>query len=317
MHSGPVLLLVPLFNCTTEETLAHRSRSLPTYLFSQHVIAIINGNRALKLFRSFFFLVLGMGVLSGCDSAPGVQDLSESPPQIHPQADFVSPRALDIESLTVTNGFVESSLTVRVTLADEDGDVSSLFVVVQSAVSGEDPIGDATSSVPGDGEIVIDVPLLIPEGAAGMYQVAVFASDTRGAMSNRIFGTFEVVAGNDPPVITAIDIPDVITRPPAGEPAISIPLIVHVDDPDGIQNIQKVEVQVNGGGTLFLCDDGGVGTCNAGFGTSGDTEAGDGAFTLTIQLEALNAPGEYLFQFIAEDRAGLRSERLTRTITVN
>ena len=133
-------------------------------------------------------------------------------------------------------------------------------------------------------------------------------------MSNRIFGSFEVLAGNEPPSIVSVDMPDRIARPAAGQPAVQIPIVVQVTDPDGLKNIQKVEMQVNGGSVLFLCDDGGSGSCNGG--SSGDQSAGDGAYTVTIQLESTNTPGDYLFQFVVEDRAGWRSERINRTLTV-
>ena len=271
----------------------------------------------MTLFPNYIFIVICALCVAACDTAPGVEDLSDTPPQIHPASSFVAPRALDIVPLTVKDGFVESSLTVSVSFSDADRDVSTLFVVVQSSIAGEDPIGELETNVSGNGEATFQVPLRIPEGAAGVYQVVAFASDTRGAISNQVFGTFEVLAGNEPPVIIQIDIPDTITRPAAGQPAISVPMVVQVSDPDGLQNVQKVEVQVNGAVSLQLCDDGGVGTCNAGFGVSGDVTANDGAFTLTIQLDANNAPGDNFFAFVVEDRAGLRSDVQTRTITVN
>ena len=67
---------------------------------------------------------------------------------------------------------------------------------------------------------------------------------------------------------------------------------------------------------LQLCDDGGDGVCNPGFGSSGDETAGDGRFTITLQLDSSNAAGETTFEFRAIDRAGLVSETVTRTIIV-
>ncbi|MBT6580643.1 MAG: hypothetical protein HOO17_02300, partial [Bacteroidetes Order II. Incertae sedis bacterium] len=154
----------------------------------------------MKLFRNCIFIVICALCVAACDSAPGVEDLSDTPPQIHPASSFVAPRALDIVPLTVEDGFVESSLTVSVSFSDADRDVSTLFVVVQSSIAGEDPIGELETNVSGNGEATFQVPLRIPEGAAGVYQVVAFASDTRGAISNQVFGTFEVLAGNEPPV---------------------------------------------------------------------------------------------------------------------
>ena len=77
-----------------------------------------------------------------------------------------------------------------------------------------------------------------------------------------------------------------------------------------------MQVEVNGTSTLQLCDDGGGATCNALFPNSGDVTAGDGLFTLTIELESSNTPGDNIFVFKAIDRAGLESETVTRIIVV-
>ena len=95
-----------------------------------------------------------------------------------------------------------------------------------------------------------------------------------------------------------------------------IPIVVTVEDPDGIANVSRVEMLVNGSGPLFLCDDGGNGVCNAGFPPSGDEVAGDGRFTITIQLDASNSPGDNLFEFTAVDRGGLESATEQRTVEV-
>jgi hypothetical protein len=44
--------------------------------------------------------------------------------------------------------------------------------------------------------------------------------------------------------------------------------------------------------------------------------AGDGRFTLTVQVESANAPGENTFAFQAFDRSNLESEVVLKSITV-
>jgi hypothetical protein len=268
-------------------------------------------------FRSFLLIVIS-GVLSaGCDTMPGNESGIQNTPEVHPGEVFVSPEIIDTDRLDFVNGKATTEISVSVTLTDEDLDVSKVFVVVQSPVNGANPAGEVEILVSRSGPRTIAVPLELSEGASGVYQVVVFAADSGERISNRIFGSVLVIAGSEPPVITQIDIPTSVTRPGPGQPPISVSIVAHVTDPDGLDNIARVEVLVNGFSTLRLCDDGGQGTCNSGFGVSGDAVAGDGLFTLTIQLDSNNAAGNNFFEFTAIDRSGLRSPGVSRTITLN
>jgi len=262
-------------------------------------------------------LALIATVWVGCDSAPGVEDGAYSAPVVHPGSVLVSPGVLDTDGLVFTNGKASAEVTISLDLFDEDQDATKAFVVIQSPVVGAAPAGTVEVGVPGNGPLSLRVPLELSEGASGSYQVVVFATDSKELISNRIFGTIQVVAGSEPPVIDFIDIPSTITRPAAGEPALSVPIVAHVSDPDGLDNILGVDVIVNGSVTLRLCDDGGQGNCNAGFGSSGDVTPGDGLFTLTIQLTSSNAAGANVFEFTALDRSGLRSAQVAKIIEVN
>lgn len=252
---------------------------------------------------------------------PGIEDGGQSAPEVHPVSNpgnaFVSPEILDTDRLTFVNGKASTEVTVSVNLFDADLDLSKVFVVIQSPVIGAATAGEATLNLSNNGARSIKVPLEISEGASGVYQVVVFATDRGERISNRIFGSVTLTAGSEPPVITQIDIPSSVTRPGAGQPPLNVAMVVHVDDPDGRDNVARVEVLVNGAVTLNLCDDGSQGTCNAGFGVSGDVQASDGKYTLTIQLDSNNAAGQNVFEFVAIDRSGLRSTPVTKTIQVN
>ncbi len=270
-----------------------------------------------RFIRSFLLIVATAWVVAGCDSMPGTEDGAQNAPEVHPSTGFVSPEIIDTDRLDFVNGKATSEVTVSIDLFDEDRDLSRVYVVIQSPVNGADPAGEVVLNVSNNGSRSISVPLEISEGASGVYQVVVFAADTGERISNRIFGSVLLTAGSEPPVITQIDIPASVTRPSAGQPAISVSMVALVDDPDGRENILRVEVLVNGAVTLNLCDDGSQGTCNSGFGVSGDTLAGDSRFTLTIQLDSNNSPGNNIFEFTAVDRSGLRSAPITKTIVVN
>lgn len=250
----------------------------------------------------------------GCDSAPGPLDPSAAAPVV---TDIqVSPTLLALDQLPGSGDTVSATVTVSAEVTDENRDLSTFFVVIRTAAASSTPLATTEVPLPGNGRIQASIPLTVSRASGGPFHVTAFASDVAGNLSNVVYGTIEVSASSEPPVITAIDMPSQVTRPATGEPPLSIPIVATVEDPDGIDNVAFVEVIVNGGATLRLCDDGGAGVCNAGFGASGDATAGDGQFTLTIQLDSSNAAGTNTFEFRAVDRSGLRSAVEVRTIEV-
>lgn len=277
-------------------------------------------NRIIIAFlRSFLrcFVLGGIFLMPGCDSAPGPEDLSQSAPELRPATDFITPEVIDSQMLAVVDGRITTSISVQFSVSDADNDLSKAFVIVQSPVAGQDAVGELEFDIPGNGHYSVQVSVTFDEGAAGLYQVVAFAADAGGRMSNRVFGMLQVTSGSEPPVITLIEIPSQVSRPAAGQPAICVKIIAHVTDPDGADNVLRVEVIVNGAVTLQLRDDGAQGSCPSGIGGSGDATSGDGQFTLTITLDSDNKPGDNIFEFTAIDRSGLRSETLTRIIKVD
>lgn len=269
------------------------------------------------LTRAVFYVFLGSLVWFGCDTMPGTEDVDAVAPILQSRNELIAPQVIDSDLIEVTAGTLSSEITISVSASDGDGDLAMLYAVIQDPAAGGSKIGSSEMSLPGNGNYILKMPVDFPEGSIGSYQVVVFASDTGGRMSNRLIGQVEIVAGSLPPVIGSIDIPSSITRPASGQPPILIPIVVSVSDPDGAANVLGVDIVVNGGSTLKACDDGGQLVCNVGFGSSGDATAGDGKYTLTIQLNSDNAAADYQFDFTAIDRSGLRSETITRIMTVN
>ena len=262
--------------------------------------------------------ILGLSLVlllpAGCDSAPGPSDPDAAAPTVS-NID-VTPTLLALDQLPGSGDTVSATVTVSADVADENRDLSTFFVVIRTAAAGAAPLATAEVPLSGSGRIQATLALNVPRASGGPFHVSAFASDDAGLISNVVYASIEVSASSQPPEITSIDMPAQVTRPGSGQPPLSISIVAAVSDPDGIENVAFVEVIVNGGATLRLCDDGGAGVCNAGFGASGDQTAGDGRFTLTIQLESTNAPGTYSFEFRAVDRSGLRSAAEARTLEV-
>jgi len=263
-----------------------------------------------------FLLFIALCVFSsGCDSAPGTADLSASAPIIGNLS--VTPDLLDLDALPGSGDVVPVNISIALDASDADGDLKTVFVIVRSPFAGQPTLAEAEINAAGRSRVETSLTVDIPRATVGSFVVTAFASDEAGRMSNRIFGSIEVTSGSQAPTIDQIDIPAQITRPAVGQLAVSVPIVAHVSDPDGADNVAFVEVVVNGAATLRLCDDGGQGVCNQGFSSSGDVASGDSLFTLTIQLDSSNAAGQNTFEFTAIDRTGLRSETLLRVITVN
>lgn len=263
------------------------------------------------ILRRLFLLATAGALIAGCDSGPGPVDLDGHSPVV----DDLSFNPTKVFSAGMGET-IEVELTVVVDASDADGDLETVFFIVQSPVPGADPVGTAELDVTGDGRYSVDMTLLLPRGLEGTFPVLAFASDREGRMSNRAVSTLIVEGGSEPPVITDVDLPATVTRPAQGEPPVQFTVTATVEDPDGLGNILRVETVVNGATELLLCDDGGTGTCNSGFGPSGDLVAGDGVYSLTLQIESSNAIGDNEFVFTAFDRAGLESEPVTRILTV-
>lgn len=241
--------------------------------------------------------------LTGCDSAPGPDGPEGTPPVISGfshSPDFVDLATLPPEQLTDTTIVVPFS--VGVTATDADGDLASVVFVVQSLLSGEQPVlvGLLTGSgatYSGGGTLVV------PAGTIANYSVLVYASDEEGLISNRARGLvrFTSSEAGGPPVVESV-----ITDPEVIRPPITFRLIATVSDPDGLANILRVQGTAPNGSEFSLLDDGE---------SFGDDVAGDGRFTARFDVPSAS-PGTQVFRIQAFDRGGLASEVFEKEVTI-
>lgn len=254
---------------------------------------------------------------SACDTAPGPSDPDPRPPIV---SDFsYAPQAVLVDQLPpsqVVNGLAQVGLSLQVSVRDEDGDLAGVQFIVQSPGLDGEPVAVGDLQAQGGSVYTATVPLSLPIAVVGNYTVMVYATDEAGQLGNEVLGTISLIASGGPPVIEQVEMPDRVQRPAPGQPPVLIPIIATVSDPDGLANIARVVFTPRGGAAIQLCDDGPEVACG-GVSNSGDAVAGDGRFTITVQLENTNAPGVRTFDFQATDRTGLASNVVTRTITVD
>lgn len=261
--------------------------------------------------------VVIIGVM-GCDTAPGPRDIDQSAPVVS-DLEF-SPLSVNLDNLapgSIVDGIANFSLEIEITITDADADLELLYLFVLPPDSQSPTAAESIVPISSNGTVSITMNVSIPTAETGTYTVKVYASDLEGQLGNLATGSLQVDASSSPPVITDIDMPVVVTKPNEGEPPLLIPIVARVTDPEGLANILRVELIVNGSGPpILLCDDGSAGECNTDFPPSGDVLAEDGLFTVTIQLDASDAPGDNEFIFTAFDRSGLASESVTRILLV-
>ncbi len=143
----------------------------------------------------------------------------------------------------------------------------------------------------------------------GLHSVRFQGMDRGGLRSKALVLHFFVEQTNDPPVLSHVEAPDMVSR----SAAVPFTITVQADDPQGPEDISQVYFNTtkpdgspSSGNPFSMFDDG----------TSGDEEAGDGIYSLTIAITSQNDKGVYLFTFFARDRAGATSDPLVFEITV-
>ena len=242
--------------------------------------------------------------LAACDDTPGISDTGR-PPAL---SDFqVSPDTFVYEGADPT-----VSIPISISAAVDEGGGGTTVRYVVRAQNGNEALADGTLE-PGD-RYTASTAIEVARGAVGNYVVSAIAAGA-GGIGNEVTALVRYTAPDlGPPVITSAT----ADPNPVASPG-SFTVSAAVQDPDGLANIARVELE-SGGAEFRLCDDGGVGVCGFG-GTdlaapSGDGTAGDGTFSRRFQVPAGQEPGDLGFVVRAFDRAGLASDPVLIIVSV-
>jgi hypothetical protein len=201
---------------------------------------------------------------------------------------------------------------------DGSGDIDSVFCdayppmsvkpAVRLALHDDGQNGDAAGndgiySFRGDMASMLTVP--------GVYTLRFQSRDKGGTPSLPKVAKVAVVIPNQPPMLSHLSAPDVVSRNSSSP----ILITIQAQDRQGPADIKRVYflstkpdgTRGNNGNPILMSDDGKTG---------GDTIAGDGVYSVEIYITPQNALGDYRFEFFAEDLSGAVSEPVTHTITV-
>ncbi len=238
--------------------------------------------------------------LAGCDSAEPPLSLEARPPVASGLT--VTPGAVSLDTLDVGEG-ATVTLSLRVEADDPDGSVARVAYAVRwRFAESNDLAATGAFDAAGDGSYAAEVPVEVARDRRGEYAVSAFAVDADGLPSNEVQTTFTLLGTNlGPPVIGAVEAPAAVGRPS------TFTLSVAPTDPDGPDDLARVELVTPGLGTIPLFDDG----------AGEDRDADDGRYTspeFAIPEDAL--PGALPFTFRAFDRDGAAAEPVTFTVTV-
>jgi hypothetical protein len=235
---------------------------------------------------------------------------------------IVTPSTLDLRAVTPVNGVYPLSIIVRVTVEQRSSGTHSptvqaeLLLPRSSDIAGTALLrddGSSPDSSAGDGRYAGTISFGAARSDAGLFRVRVRAYNVAGGESNRLDVPFLLTRNNAVPSLSHLTAPDTLTLPSGG--SLLIPMNVAAQDSDGLADIREVYFRSLDASDptrkFFLKDDGGTDP------SSGDQDAGDGVFSIIVQLtDGPNVRRTYRFAFQATDAFGDTSATLLHRLTV-
>ena len=260
-----------------------------------------------------------MAALPGCESTnEGIVDQSGAPPFL--RAAIVDPDTVNLRGLPSQDGRYSVSVEVRATVdgSDGGGPAVTVFADLLPPLASDSWLriqlrddGSGADLAPGDGEFSARLTFELAQSDAGAFRIRVQALAGAGFQSNAREQTLLVLRENAPPLLSNLIAPDTVLLPPTGSSLVR--MSVDATDPDGPEDIQEVYFlsldSSDPSRKFFLLDDGDANV-------SGDAVAGDGTYSIIVQLPATTSRKTYRIAFQAADTFGDTSATLLHNLTV-
>ncbi|MEM6784940.1 MAG: hypothetical protein AAF624_14560 [Bacteroidota bacterium] len=223
--------------------------------------------------------------VAACDSTPGASPVDQAtPPRVSGLT--VTPGTVQFEDVAGGEQTATFALTAAVNL---EGEASEVRFVVQPFASFE-AAGETVSTPNGSGRIEGTIEVTLPRDQAGILSVLAVAVGPEGGTSEART-TVLVERENNPPSVDLVDGPATFTPPGI------LRFEVNVSDPDGPNDLLKVEVFTPSEQVFDLFF------------------VREGVYTAGFDVPEA-APGDNLFTFVATDRAGATSAPVEFTVTI-
>ncbi|MDT8325097.1 MAG: hypothetical protein RRA94_13380 [Bacteroidota bacterium] len=174
------------------------------------------------------------------------------------------------------------------------------------------PVAESSIDVVAEGQQRFDFDIELSRGDVGDYRVEVTGEDASGTVSARAFATLRVVYGSRPPELLELNAPDSVRLQAQ---AITFDMSVLVNDDSGPADIKQVFFnsflpdRTPSTGNPFILRDQGVAS-------QGDMVAGDGWYSIRVQVPPGAQKGEYEFQFRAVDFSNATSNVLIHKLII-
>jgi hypothetical protein len=174
------------------------------------------------------------------------------------------------------------------------------------------PVAENSISNVADGLQSFAFAIALSRGDVGDYRVEVTGEDAAGTVSARAFATLRVVYGSNPPALQELSAPDSVQLQAQ---QVTFDMSVLVQDESGPADIKQVFFnsflpdKTPSSGNPFILRDQGVAS-------QGDAVAGDGWYSIRVQLPPTAQKGEYEFQFRAVDFSNATSNVIIHKLIV-
>jgi hypothetical protein len=212
---------------------------------------------------------------------------------------------VDTDTLNVVAGTDKSpddivTIPLKVTIRMQRNAIGGSGATLRCVVTPDgqrDPVAEKVITGLTTGVHAFDVDLTLRRGDVGDYSVEVIGEEAGNVHTATALANLRVTYGTKSPQILDVSAPDTLTL--QGQP-ITFDISVLVDDPNGQADIKNVlmysywpDGRPASGNPFTLLDNGQS--------SSGDAVAGDGWFSIRVQLPVTTQLGEWDFQFRAVD----------------
>ena len=269
--------------------------------------------------RTFLFLLPLLCFFPGCEKTDlGVIDSRGLPVFLHSAA--VTPDIVNMSKLPSINGVLTVTFDIRLAvdlagnapLAAVQAEVFAPITYASLAQVALHPDGTTTGA--GYRTYSGRIQFGVSKSDAGGYLLRFQALTPNGLQTNTLDRTIAIVRNNSAPRLSQLTAPDSATLPQSG--SLLVFMTVAVSDSDGAGDIREVYFRSldssNPNQKLFMLDDGGLTTTPS----SGDKDAADGIYSITVQLPSTTTRKIYHFAFQAVDAFGDTSNTVLHQLTV-
>jgi hypothetical protein len=247
---------------------------------------------------------------AGCeDQNLAPLDPAGSPPFI--RSFRITPDSVSLNTLTPSGGQYAISLQCTAEVSDLDGPSTLGPVTAEVLAPGAADLVSTDGTAGNVSTMSGVIRFSVTKTAIGAYRVVLHATDNLSLSSNTVDRRLMIWRTNFPPALSGLFAPDTVDLPTGG--TLTIPMSIAATDSNGLADITEVffrSLDSSDPTKKYLLYDNGNPA-------NGDAAAGDGRFSIIIQLaDGPNVRRTFRFAFQALDASADTSAVLLHSLTV-